>query len=102
MPAAVKVDCERPRAERRRGPCASHVVNGISDLRGEIRFDYEDPEVWAAEKGRLAHAARLWFRANAVLTAAGYNVSLLLRWFGAVLRALLAVLLGAVLIAQPT
>ncbi|MEJ2122862.1 MAG: transposase, partial [Alphaproteobacteria bacterium] len=40
-------------------------------------------------------------RANAVLTAAGYNFSLLLRWFEALLRALIQLLLRAVLIAQP-
>lgn len=42
----------------------THVVNGISDLWGEFSLDYEDPLVWAAEKARLAHAARLWFRGN--------------------------------------
>jgi len=39
--------------------------------------------------------------ANAILAAAGYNFSLLLRWFEALLRALFALLLRAVLIAQP-
>ncbi len=34
-------------------------------------------------------------RANAVLVAAGYNFSLLLRWFEALLRALIAALLRA-------
>jgi len=42
----------------------THVVNGISDIWGEIRFDYEDPEVWKAERARLAYATRDWFRAN--------------------------------------
>ena len=42
----------------------THVVNGISDLWGQTRFDYEDPEVWLAERARLAYAARDWFRGN--------------------------------------
>ena len=42
----------------------THVVNGISDLWGQTRYDYEDPEVWLAERERLAHAAREWFRGN--------------------------------------
>ena len=41
-------------------------------------------------------------RANAVLAAAGYNFGLLLRWFDALLPALIQLLLRAVLIAQPT
>ncbi len=40
-------------------------------------------------------------RANAVLAAAGYNFSLLLRWFEALLRALFTALLRAALIAHP-
>jgi IS5 family transposase len=40
-------------------------------------------------------------RANAVLAAAGYNFGLLLRWFEALLRALIQLLLRAVLISQP-
>ena len=34
-------------------------------------------------------------RANAVLAAAGYNFSLLIRWFEALLRALIATILRA-------
>jgi len=39
-------------------------------------------------------------RANAVLAAAGDNFSLLLRWFEALLRALLAAILRAAFAAQ--
>ncbi len=39
-------------------------------------------------------------RANAVLAAAGYNFSLLLRWFEALLRALIAALLRTGFAAQ--
>ncbi len=46
----------------------THVVNGISDIWGEISRDYEDPEVWNSEKARLAYAARDWFRANDSVT----------------------------------
>ncbi len=42
----------------------THAINGISDLWGQIRFNYDDPEVWKAEKARLAYAARFWFREN--------------------------------------
>ena len=49
----------------------THGVNGISDIWGQIRFDYEDPEVWEAEKARLAHAARDWFRGNDSVTCRG-------------------------------
>ncbi len=41
-------------------------------------------------------------RANAVLAAAGYNFSLLIRWFEALLRALIAVLLRAAFTPQTT
>lgn len=49
----------------------THVVKGFFDLWGEVRFDYEDPEVWAAEKARLADAARLWLRGNDSVTCRG-------------------------------
>lgn len=49
----------------------THVVNGVSDLWGEYRFDYEDPKVWESQKARLAHAARLWFRDNDSATCRG-------------------------------
>ena len=49
----------------------THVVNGISDLWGQTRFDYEDPEVWLAERARLAYAARDWFRGNDSATCRG-------------------------------
>ena len=39
-------------------------------------------------------------RANAVLAAAGYNFSLLIRWFEALLRALIAAILRAALTPQ--
>jgi hypothetical protein len=40
-------------------------------------------------------------RANAVLTAAGYNFSLLLRWLAELLRALVATLARTPQVAQP-
>lgn len=40
-------------------------------------------------------------RANAVLAAAGYNFSLLIRWFEALLRALLAALFAPRITPQP-
>ena len=46
----------------------THVVNGISDIWGEISRDYDDPEVWNAEKARLADAVREWFRDNDSIT----------------------------------
>jgi len=46
----------------------THVVNGISDLWGQSRHDYENTEVWNAEKARLAYAARDWFRGNDSVT----------------------------------
>lgn len=49
----------------------THVVNGISDIWGQARLDYEDPEIWEAEKARLAHAARDWFRGNDSVTCRG-------------------------------
>ena len=39
-------------------------------------------------------------RANAVLAAAGYNFSLLLRWFKVLLHALIAAIFGAAFAAQ--
>ena len=46
----------------------THVVNGISDIWGEVSLDYQDPEVWNTEKARLADAARHWFRDNDSIT----------------------------------
>ena len=46
----------------------THVVNGISDMWGEVSKDYDDPEVWNAEKTRLANATREWFRDNDSIT----------------------------------
>ena len=46
----------------------THVVNGISDMWGEISLDYDDPDVWNAEKARLAYATRDWFRKNDSVT----------------------------------
>jgi nitrate/TMAO reductase-like tetraheme cytochrome c subunit len=46
----------------------THVVNGISDMWGEISLDYDDPDVWNAEKARLAYATRDWFRKNDSIT----------------------------------
>jgi len=42
----------------------THVVNGISDLWGEVSHDYEAPKVWEARKALLAQAVREWFLAN--------------------------------------
>lgn len=49
----------------------THIVNGISDIWGQMRLEYEDPEVWKAEKARLAHAVRTWFRDNDSVTCRG-------------------------------
>ena len=49
----------------------THVVNGVSDLWGEATRDYENPEVWHAEKARLADAVRDWFLANDSMTCRG-------------------------------
>ena len=46
----------------------THVVNGISDMWGEVSLDYQDPEVWNTERARLADAARHWFRDNDSIT----------------------------------
>lgn len=46
----------------------THAINGISDIWGEISNDYDDPEVWHAEKARLAYAVRDWFRDNDSVT----------------------------------
>lgn len=46
----------------------THVVNGVSDIWGEISHDYEDPEVWRAERARLAYAVRDWLVANDSVT----------------------------------
>ncbi len=50
--------------------------------------------------GRNYLKGRTGDRINAVLAAAGYNFSLLLRWLAALLRALITLLLGQASIAQ--
>ena len=42
----------------------THVVKGIQDLYGEIRYDYRDPAVWEARRPELAYAVRDWMLAN--------------------------------------
>ena len=46
----------------------THVVNGVSDIWGEIHLDYENPATWEAERSRLAYAVRDWFRDNDSVT----------------------------------
>ena len=46
----------------------THVVNGVSDLWGEARYDYTDPAVWKAQLARLAFSARMWMRDNDSVT----------------------------------
>ena len=46
----------------------THVVNGASDIWGEITLDYENPATWEAQRSRLAYAARDWFRDNDSVT----------------------------------
>lgn len=49
----------------------THVVNGVSDIWGQFSHDYENPEVWKAERARLAYAVRDWFRASDSATCRG-------------------------------
>ena len=42
----------------------THIVKGAQDLYGEIRYDYENPEVWQARRAELAYAVRDWMLAN--------------------------------------
>ena len=46
----------------------THIVNGASDLLGEIRHNYDDPKVWKARRAELAYSARDWMRANDSVT----------------------------------
>ena len=52
----------------------THIANGIGDLWGEFRHDYEDPKVWEAQKARLAHHARDWMRGNDGVTCKSCHV----------------------------
>ena len=49
----------------------THVVNGASDIWGQMNHDYEKPETWKTEKARLAYAVRDWFRENDSRTCRG-------------------------------
>ena len=49
----------------------THVVNGVSDILGQMKHDYENPETWETEKSRLAYAVRDWFRDNDSITCRG-------------------------------
>ncbi len=46
----------------------THIVNGASDLLGEMLHDYDDPKVWQVRRAKLAHASRDWLRANDSVT----------------------------------
>lgn len=46
----------------------THFFKGVQDLYGEIRYDYEDMEVWKERRPELAYAARDWMRANDSVT----------------------------------
>lgn len=55
-------DCHIPKGLVR--ATYTHIVNGVGDLWGEIRYDYDDPKVWDEQKARLAHAVREWMLDN--------------------------------------
>ena len=42
----------------------THVVKGAQDLYGQIRYDYDDPEIWQARRAELAYGVRDWMLAN--------------------------------------
>lgn len=46
----------------------THVVKGIQDLYGQIRYDYDDPAVWQERRPELAYAVRDWMLANDSVT----------------------------------
>jgi cytochrome c-type protein NapC len=52
----------------------THVVDGVSDLIGEMLYDYEDPEVWEQERARLAYAVRDKMRAHDSVTCRSCHV----------------------------
>lgn len=49
----------------------THVVNGMSDIWGQISHDYEKSKTWQTEKSRLAYAVRDWFYENDSRTCRG-------------------------------
>ncbi len=59
-------DCHIPKGLV--GATYTHIVKGIKDLWAQVRFDYEDPKVWEAQRGRLADAVRDGLRANESVT----------------------------------
>jgi nitrate/TMAO reductase-like tetraheme cytochrome c subunit len=42
----------------------THVIKGIQDLYGQVRYDYEDPAVWQERRAELAYGVRDWLTAN--------------------------------------
>ena len=46
----------------------THVVKGVQDLYGQIRYDYTDPAVWQERRPELANAVRDWMLANDSVT----------------------------------
>lgn len=46
----------------------THVVKGVQDLYGQVRYDYRDPAVWQARRPELAYAVRDWLLANDSVT----------------------------------
>lgn len=46
----------------------THVVKGVQDLYGQLRYDYEDRAVWEERRAELAYAVRDWMVANDSVT----------------------------------
>jgi nitrate/TMAO reductase-like tetraheme cytochrome c subunit len=46
----------------------THVVKGVQDLYGDLRYDYTDPAVWKERRPELAYAVRDWMLANDSVT----------------------------------
>jgi len=57
----------------------THVVDGFSDLLGQLNYDYEDPGVWEKERSRLAYAVRDTMRKNDSVTCRNCHIEALIK-----------------------
>jgi len=57
----------------------THIIDGVSDLWGQLNYDYEDPVVWEKERGRLAYAVRDTMRKNDSVTCRSCHTEALIK-----------------------
>ena len=57
----------------------THIADGLSDLWGQLYYDYEDTAVWEKERIRMAYAVRDTMRENDSVTCRSCHIEALIK-----------------------